>query len=368
LTLEVKLQFPTPHFLELCSHSSFSPICKSIDITNPSWPKSVGTAYVCNGPFTIDGINSEKIVLRKNLTFWEDKYVNLEKVIITTNLINSELPELFQRRKLDAILFPFCKNRLSESINHKKRLNTKHVTEVRYLGFNCSKKQFANSKLRKAFSLALKRQFLADFFESESYPHYTTYSSEFTQLNLNHENEENQALAKELFFEALDELKLTPDIFNNERIYATPLSNGIEKLIAKQLNDIFDLNLTSIVVNSSNFFSLLRKRKLNLYIYSWINRIQDPSYFLDVFSSAANVINYSCWNNEKLNKLSHSIQETACLKIRKELHYQAEMILHQEKPLVPLITSSIHPQIQPNIHRILIGNSQPFDIRYCYKK
>ena len=51
LTLEVELEHPTPYFLELCAHSSFSPVCRIIDLENPSWPSAKGKGYVCNGPF-----------------------------------------------------------------------------------------------------------------------------------------------------------------------------------------------------------------------------------------------------------------------------------------------------------------------------
>jgi len=368
LTLEVELQYPISYFLGLCAHSAFSPICRSVDINNPSWPKSTGTAYICNGPFTIDVINSKEIVLNKNFLFWEKNHTKLEKVVIISNLTKNELPEFFQKRKLDAILFPFCKNRSSESINYQQVQHKKNITEIRYLGFNCLKSPFGSKKIRKAFSLALQRKSLANNFSNQATPHYAAYSSEFSQLKLNSEDEENHTLARKLFFESLDELNINSEIFNNESIYATLFSNGIEKIIAKQLNDVFGIKLTPVVVNSSQFFSLLRKGKFNLYIYSWINRIQDPSYFLDTFSSKANIINYPCWNSENINNLSQLIQETTCLKTRKKLHYQAEKILYQEKPIIPLLSTSIGSQIQPNVRNIFISDSQPFDIRYCYKE
>ncbi len=368
LTLEIELQYPTPNFLELCAHSAFSPVCKSLDISNSSWPKSLGESYICNGPFVMDMISRKEVILKKNFIFWEKNQIKLEKIIIISNLTKNELPELFQNKKLDAVLFPFCKHRLFESIDYQKSQHKKSITEVRYLGFNCLEFPFTNRKMRQAFSLAIQRESLALRFSNQAAPHYAAYSPEFSQLRLDLENEENYALARKLFFEALNELKLGPEIFNNEAVYATSFSNGIEKIIAKQINDVFGINLTPVVVNSQQFFLMLRKRKLNLYIYSWINRIQDPSYFLDTFSSEVNIINYSNWNSEHINDLSQLIRETACLETRKKFHYQAEKILHQEKPVVPLLSTSIGSQIQPNVHDIFISDSLAFDVRYCYKE
>ena len=366
-TLEVKLQYPTPYFLELCAHSAFSPICKSIDINNPSWPKSLGKSYVCNGPFIIDRINSNETILKKNPLFWKEKRVKLEKVTIS-NMSEKESQQLFQNKKIDALLFPFCKNKVLKSVDCLNVKKMKCTSEVRYLSFNCLTFPFSNKKIRNAFSLVLQRKLLASSFSEEAMEHYSPYAPQFTQLDLNLSDEENCVLAKKLFFEALDELKISPKTLNNEKIYATKYSKGIEKLIVEQLNNAFNLSMNSVLVNSSNLFSLIRERKINIYIYSWINRIQDPSYFLSSFSSPKNVINFPIWNNKHINILNKLIQKTTDLDMRKTLHYQAEKILYQEKPVIPLFSAPIYSQSLSNIHNIYVGYSQEFDVSYCYKK
>ena len=131
---------------------------------------------------------------------------------------------------------------------------------------------------------------------------------------------------------------------------------------------MFDLDLETVVVDSSKLFLLIRKRKINMYIYGWINRIQDPSYFLNTFSSPKNIANYPNWNNKQINSLNNLIQKSADLNVRKKLHCQAEKILHQEVPSIPLISNSIYSLIQPNIYDIYVGGAKEFDLRYCYKK
>ena len=203
----------------------------------------------------------------------------------------------------------------------------------------------------------------------ESLPYYSPYSPDFTQLNLSACEEENYTLAKKLFFEALEEDRLEPDIFDKEKIYANPLSNGVEIIIAKQLNKVFGLRLCPVSIDSVSFFSLIREKRINIYIYAWLNRIQDPSYFLNTFSSGENIINFSCsWNCKKINYLSKLIQKTNCPIERNKLHFKAEGILHNEKPVIPLFSDSAYSLIQPNVNNIYVGNSQEFDIRYCFKK
>jgi len=365
LTLEVKLDYPCPYFLELCAHSAFSPVCRSVDIDNPSWPKSLEISYICNGPFIADKINSKEIVLKRNQLFWEKEKIRLQKVSISI-MTDKESLSFFQKKKLDALLFPFCKNKILKSVSRKFQ-KRKSITEVRYFSFNCSRAPFANRKMRLAFSLAIKRKVLANAFSSETHPYYAPYSPEFSQLSIKRTDEENPALAKKLFSEALEEMNLKPDVFNQEKIYATIHSRGLETLIAKQLNDLFGLHLIPTVIDGPRLFSMIRERKVNIYIYAWTNRIHDPSYFLNTFSSPKDIINFPSWNNEEINNLSQLVQNTSCLETRKKLHYQAEKILHQEKPTISLVSNPVYSFIHQGIHDILVGNSQEFEIRYCYK-
>ena len=366
-TLEVKLQYPCPYFLELCAHSAFSPVCRSVDIDNPSWSKSLGATYPCNGAFSMGVFSSKEIVLKRNHLFWENEKVKLERIFISI-MTEEEAQSLFQKKKLDALLYPFCKKKSSSLTNSPKIQKKRGVAEIRYFSFDCEKFIYSNKKMRSAFSLAIQREELANAFSSISHPHYAPYSPEFSQLNLKESEAENQELARKLFFEALEEMKLTPAIFNQEKIYATVHSRGIEKLIAKQLNDLFGINIKSIVVKSSECLSMIRNRQISLYIYSWINRIHDPSYFLNSFSPIGNIINFTCWSSEEIDSLNQSIQKTSCLKTRKSFHKQAEEILYDEKPIIPLVSTSTCSLIHSDVFDINVGNSQSFDIRNCYKK
>jgi len=366
-TFEVELQYPCPYFLELCAHSAFSPICKSIDINNPSWPKSFGESYVCNGPFITDKIASKEIILKKNPLFWEKKRVFLEKVIIS-NMTERDSVSLFQRKKIDALFYPFFRNLVSGSIDTLKIQKKKCVTEMKYLGFDCTKPPFSNKKMRMAFSLALQRDILSQAFSSYSKPAYAPYAPKFSQLDLSKDSEENQTLAKKLFFESLEEMKLKPDVFNQRKVCATYNSSGIGKIIADQLNNLFGINLQPAVVDISKYFSMIRNKQIGIFIYAWINRIQDPIYFLNSFTSLGNIINYTSWNSLEVEYLSKSIQKISCLKTRKKLHYQAEMLLYQEKPIAPLLATSVYSQIQPHTQNVFVGDSLEFDIRYTYKK
>ena len=77
-TLVVKLNSPASFFPAMLCHHSFSPIHPSM-INNNDWSKK---PPVSNGPFRIDSINKDSIVLLRNEQYWDLRRVALKKIII----------------------------------------------------------------------------------------------------------------------------------------------------------------------------------------------------------------------------------------------------------------------------------------------
>jgi oligopeptide transport system substrate-binding protein len=367
LTLEVELNHPTPYFLELCTHSSFSPICRLTDLQSPSWPKGQGDEYVCNGPFTLEKISkTNEVQLRKNLNYWDENNVHLGKVIIS-NTTDEKALSLFNEEKVDALLYPFCRPHvlnLPKSLEYHK---LKGPVEMRYLYFNCSIYPFSHAKLRHAFSLALNRQALAPLFSASAVPYYSPFAPKFTQIDANAASEENPNLARRLFEEALQELGISREAIMHEKIYAVPSVERLLQLISKQLNTFLGLCLEPTIVSTSTFWSLMIKRKMPLFTYSWINRIQSTSYFLDCFSSAKNLLNHTSWENKEIACLIKEIEKTQCATQRNKLYAKAEKILHVEKPFIPLSKTPIRSVVHSHLSNLYFMDSQYFELRCCYK-
>jgi peptide/nickel transport system substrate-binding protein/oligopeptide transport system substrate-binding protein len=77
-TLVVKLNSPASFFPAMLCHHTFSPIHPSM-INNDDWSKK---PPVSNGPFSIDSINKNNIVLLRNEQYWDLRRVALKKIII----------------------------------------------------------------------------------------------------------------------------------------------------------------------------------------------------------------------------------------------------------------------------------------------
>jgi len=77
-TLVVKLNSPASFFPRMLCHHSFSPIHSSM-INNNDWSKK---PPVSNGPFRVDSINKDSIVLLRNEQYWDFRRVALKKITL----------------------------------------------------------------------------------------------------------------------------------------------------------------------------------------------------------------------------------------------------------------------------------------------
>lgn len=79
--LEVSLEHPFPHFLQLTAHTLYSPVNHRID-THSQWPLQEGNEFVCNGPFLLKKQDIKKrYELIANPNYWSASSIYLKKNI-----------------------------------------------------------------------------------------------------------------------------------------------------------------------------------------------------------------------------------------------------------------------------------------------
>src|SRR5690606_20292169 len=79
-TLEVKLQNPTPYFVDILAHQSYWPVNKNAVEGKPDWATDIST-LVTNGPFRMtEWQHGGKIVLTKNPEYYNADKIHFDKV------------------------------------------------------------------------------------------------------------------------------------------------------------------------------------------------------------------------------------------------------------------------------------------------
>ena len=367
-TLDVKLSSPTSYFLELCAISLFSPISKVIDTQNPSWSKAEGSNYICNGPFYIEKKeNRDKLTLKKNPFYWDNSQIKLEKVKISFFSKEKSL-DLFNKKHIDALLYPLYRSDNSNLIKVESTKKWEGLVQTKYLCFNCSNPVFRNRKMRHALSLAIQREQLVSQLSVKNIPHYSPYSPHFTQITSQRESEENIPHAQDLFARELQK-QGTWEKIQKQQIYVSPRYELLANLIVDQINAVFNLDWkTSVILDFNKLYELLGDGKFPITIYGWIDWIQDPSYFLEIFSSSKNTSSRCFWTNQALKSLIQKIRKIDSQETRSQLHSSAEHILHEEKPMIPLLYTSTTSFLHQNIQHSQKSKARKLEIRYMYKE
>lgn len=337
-SLKVELEHPVPYFLELVAQPLFSPIYADADRTNPHWATGEEATFVCNGPFTVKNNRpQESYLLEKNSHYWDAKHVHLNQVVITKTNARTAL-EMFKNDELDWLGRPMS---AWESLFALAK--TDKTTDVILQGRSCwctlnvKKYPLNNVKLRQAFSYAIDRSEIVEILRdgnptfSPVPPHLSFQNQEL------HENRDYQKeMAKQLFHEALDELKLKKDEFPVLH-FIYPDVEKREKtaqLLRNQWKSILGVN---IFIQGYSWHHLFRKITYGDYELAevmWSSWINDPMYTLSVFRSPEEYLNFPKWEHPEYKRLLDLAIYELDPPQRSYYLKQAEKILIEQTPII----------------------------------
>ena len=234
-----------------------------------------------------------------------------------------------------------------------------------YLALNCKEPPFNNRKVRQAFSLALDRGILARFYSAKATPTYSIYSPVFSQDKS--VGKENKLVALKMLIEGLEEEGIDLRSIQKKSIYVASANESLVCLLVEQLNDALYLKWKPCVIDPTSLLTLSMAGRFTAKLYWWFNRVADPSYFLDAFSSKRSTGDSTFWIDHRLQAIIEKLQQQECLAKRKALHKQAEHLLNWEKPLIPLFYVPTHSFISNDLIDVYFSSSAHFDLRCSYK-
>nr|MBP7074901.1 hypothetical protein [Rhabdochlamydiaceae bacterium] len=151
-TLVVELEHPCSYFLELVCNPLYFPVNHHIDRLHPNWPLQTGEAYICNGPFYLETVNSrETYLLKKSQTYWDARAVKLDRMHIIKATPKKAI-ELFEKGEIDWLgrpsrsWEPFFFKSIRQPI---KKLSSSHIC---WCACNVQDKLLKSRSLRLALS------------------------------------------------------------------------------------------------------------------------------------------------------------------------------------------------------------------------
>ena len=353
-TLTVKLAYPCSYFDKIVAFGTMSPVQKAtVEKNGDSWATKPET-YVCNGPYTItEWTPSEKIVCKKNENYkggWDSsKIVNdkltfllLEDSSASYTAYTGGTAQLIKDVPTEEI--PTLKK------DKKDEFNVDPILGTYYLSMNLNKAPFNNKNVRKALSLAIDRDYVANTVMQGTYtPAYNyvgtgvddvdpgkflenskaanggkTYISEDYKANL---EEAKKALAEAGYPEGKGFPAIT---------YSTN-DTGYHKAVAEYLQQVYkDLGITMNIdiVDWSSFTPKRRAGEYEMARNGWVMDYNDASNMIELFVSS-NGNNDGKYNNPAFDKAMEDSKVADKTAHFAALH-EAEKIVSEDYGFIPV--------------------------------
>lgn len=353
-TLTIKLSYPCSYFDKIVAFGTMSPVQKAtVEANGDSWATKPET-YVCNGPYTItEWTPSEKIVCKKNENYkggWDSSKIVNDK--LTFLLLEDSSASYAAYTGGTAQLIKDVPTEEIPTLKKEKK-DEYHVDPILgtyYLSMNLNKAPFNNKNVRKALSLAIDRDYVANTVMQGTYsPAYNyvgtgvddvdtgkflenskaanggkTYISEDYKANL---EEAKKALAEAGYPEG----KGFPTI-----TYSTN-DAGYHKAVAEYLQQVYkDLGITMNidVVDWSSFTPKRRAGEYEMARNGWVMDYNDASNMIELFYSS-NGNNDGKYNNPAFDKALDDSKVADKATHFAALH-EAEKIVSEDYGFIPV--------------------------------
>ncbi|MFZ0565843.1 MAG: peptide ABC transporter substrate-binding protein [Chlamydiales bacterium] len=358
-TLQVELNFPAPYFLRLLTEPIFLPVLR--DEKDPKY---------FNGPFLIkEWIRGERLTLEPNSHFWDAKQISLSKINISFVSDPNTVLSMYEKKAIDFIGEPLCRlsNEAVIHLQEKGVLKTQYPARFFWVFFNTEKTPFHNSKIRQAFSTAVSRQLITNHILAGDIPLYTLFPDGLSRAKEKIVDADPKK-ARALFEEGLQELGLTRTTFpaiTLSYFLHVPGFKPLAEYFQEVWEQAFQIPVSLEGTEWNVYFTLLQKGQFSVGGYTDEARYQDPIEFLQRFEHKDEV-NISNWTSPKLNEKILKIRQSTNFEEREHLLKEAEEMVLQAMPIIPICTHVHFYTHSENLKGIKLNPTGAIDFSRAY--
>lgn len=362
-TLEVELETATKYFPGLAAFYTLYPVPKAIVEKNPDWAKDPKKGdFVTNGPFVIkDWKHNEGIDLVKN-----DQYYDKDKVKLAGIHFDIIEDQNTSWQRYEGGEYDFMVSPPNTIVNKLKQAKDEQLTigddlGTYYFALNVKEKPLNNVKVRQALSLAIDRKAIVENITqggqvpAEGMVPFGLLDDQDKDFRDDQGNlvKEDVEEAKKLLDEGLAEEGMTKADLNGKVIvYNTDESH---KKIAQAVQEMWNSKLgISVNLENMEFQTLIDRRREGDYFISragWMGDYADPMTMLDLFMTG-NPQNDPKWSNAKFDELLKKAKTETDQKVRMDSMKEAEKIMMEEMPVIPIYFYTQPYVTKPNVKGI----------------
>ena len=348
-TLTIVLAYPCSYFDKIVAFAAMSPVQKAtVEANGDAWCTSPDT-YVCNGPFMItEWTPSERIVLTKNPNYvggWDSSKIVSES--ITLLLLEDSSASFAAYNSGEAQLIKDVPTDEIPSLTKAEDGGDFYVDTILgtyYVSLNLKRDAFKDAKVRRALSLAIDRDYVANTIMQGTYstadsivgPGIVDENGYFHDNGnapyISADYEANLAEAKKLLADAgypNGEGYPTLEYSTNDVGYHVPLAEYLQQAWSD-----LGITLTISKMEWSSFTAARRAGEYDVARNGWVMDYNDPSNMLDLFCSG-NGNNDGKYSNPEFEAAIEASRVADVSEHFAQLH-KAEDILMEDTGCLPI--------------------------------
>ncbi|WP_018132032.1 ABC transporter substrate-binding protein [Effusibacillus pohliae] len=343
-TVEFKLSRPLAPFLANLAMSTFAIISPA---ALEKYGEKIAQNPVGTGPFKFkEWKPNDSITLEKNDQYWQKGLPKLDKIVFKVIPDNTARLTALKSGEIDVMDGLNPSDVKQVEADSKLQVLLRPSMNVGYLAMNNTKKPFDNPKVRQAISMAINKKGLIDsFYAGLAQPAVNPMPPSVWGYNKDIKDYEyNPEKAKQLLAEAG-----YPNGFETD-FWAMPVARPYmpqpQKIAEAIQADLAKIGIKTKIV-SFEWATYLKKTKNGehpMALLGWTGDNGDPDNFLYVLldKDTANppaAQNISLYKSDKVHELLTKAQVTSDQAQRTKLYEEAQKIIHEDAPMVPLVHS-----------------------------
>ncbi len=354
-TLEISLERPTPYFLELLTHQTGLPVHPpSVEKFGKDFVKPEN--WVSNGAYALkEFVPNSHIKMEKNKNFYDAANVQIDTILyypapdLAAAARRFQAGELHMTTDIPADQIQQLREKLGSQVKVAPYLGTY------FLIVNSAKKPFDDVRVRRALSLVIDREFIAEeIWGGTMLPAYGVIppnignygeraEADFKGASpLDREDEAKRLLAAAGYGPGMP--------LRVQLRYNTTDNNRRTMIAIAEQWKVLGVETSFINTDGKTHFALLRDGgDFDIARYGWIGDYSDPQNFLFLFLSDNKGFNSGKYDNPKFDALLQQGADELDLVKRAAILREADSILAVDMPWIPLMYYSSKNLVSPKL-------------------
>ncbi|HEM6843716.1 peptide ABC transporter substrate-binding protein [Providencia rettgeri] len=367
-TLKITLNKPVPYFPSLTANFSLFPVHqKTVEKFGNDWIKAGN--LVGNGAFVLsDRVVNEKIVLVPNKNYWDHQNTVITKVTFVPINQESHATNRYLAGDLD-VTESFPKQRYQKLLKDiPNEVFTPDQLGTYYYAFNTQRAPTDDVRVRKALSMAIDRQLIANkvlgtgekpanYFTPDVTDGFKPEKGLYNSYSQKELDQQAKVLLQQAGFGPNHPLELTL-LYNsseNHQKIAIAIASMWKKKLGAEVKLVNQEWKTYIDSRNTGNFDVIRA--------SWIGDFNEPSTFLSLLTSQHSG-NIPKFNNPIYDEVIASASIETNAQLRNRYYNNAEAIIAKEAPIAPIYQYTNARLIKPWLKGYPINN--PEDVAYSH--